>query len=31
MALDVMQMQALQLRFQSRLVTRGHDRLPRRH
>ncbi len=31
MALDVGQLQTLQLRVQSRLVTRGHDRLPRKH
>src|SRR5271169_6782759 len=30
MALDVVQLQTLQLRVQSRQVTRGHDRLPRR-
>jgi hypothetical protein len=30
-ALDVVQLQTLQLRVQSRQVTRGHDRLPRRH
>jgi hypothetical protein len=27
-ALDIVQMQTLQLRLQLRLVTRGHDRLP---
>src|SRR6202050_2386578 len=30
-ALDVVQVQTMQLRVQSRQVIRGHDRLPRRH